>query len=185
MEGRGLLQAANTHGVDVIHVRGISDLGDELKNEHDRAGQQELAAKHAAAFAAELLAQHAAEMPSEHLPSPPLPRTPDHFPPAAARELELLRLQNPELYRRLIEALTAPDIDIKAALKQLIGSPPDWMKASSLAWIAVGYWAVGQNLVREASMAFENAANSGAEPKSHWLAQAAVNATYAGEPERS
>jgi hypothetical protein len=180
-----LLQAANTHGVDVIDVRGISDLGDELKDEHDRAGQQELAAKHAAAFAAELLAQHAAGMPSEHLPSPPLPRTPDHFPPAAARELELLRLQNPELYRRLIDALTAPDIDIKAALKQLIGSPPDWMKASSLAWIAVGYWAVGQNLVREASMAFENAANSGAEPKSHWLAQAAVNATYAGEPERS
>jgi 5'-methylthioadenosine/S-adenosylhomocysteine nucleosidase len=185
MEGRGVLQAAYTHDMQVIDIRGIADMADSAKSEGESLGHQELAAKHAAAFAAELLDQYSTNRPDGGLPSPPLPDTPDYFPPTAARELELLRRRDPELYRRLIESFTRGSGDLPSALRELAAGAPQWLADSADAWIVLGYCAVAQNLPAVAAKAFERAALSGAQRASHWLAQAAVNAALAGDREHA
>lgn len=56
MEGRGFLAAAAMHQMEAMIIRGISDMVDKHKQQHDSDGLQPRAAAHAAAFAAELMA---------------------------------------------------------------------------------------------------------------------------------
>ena len=174
MESLGMYMAAHrSRGLSVLSVRGISDCVFD-KNPEGDASTQPTAADNAAELAFAILAGIN--------PGDLGPRVPETIDPLAALRTEALipasvqeeldRLDTNGLLKwHLQRHLSSPEVEPHALALELLETSPPWMEGE--AWAVVAEYCSAYEMLPEATIAFERAAQAGDRPGRN-LARAAV-----------